>query len=167
MADLTLAVEVGMAFAALLYISRVTDTTIVSTLTQEDIEDGRVHILQDRDVPSDVTILRILGPFLFGITDKLTDATADLSSFAPIVILRLRNMTAIDATGLHALEALSDRLRRSGRALILCGARQQPAEFLEQAEFVRHVGAQNIVPHVEAALTRAKEVRARAVAESL
>lgn len=161
MADLTLAVEVGMAFAALLYISRVTDTTIVSTLTPEDIEDGRVHILQDRDVPADVTILRILGPFLFGMTDKLTDVTADLSSFAPIVILRLRNMTAIDATGLHALETLSDRLRKSGRALILCGARQQPAEFLEQGEFVKHVGAQNIVPNVEAALARANEVRAQ------
>ena len=117
MADLTMAVEVGVALAALLYIHRVTDTTIVSTLSQEDIEDGRVHILQDRDVPSDVTILRILGPFLFGTTDKLTDATADLSAFAPIVILRLRNMTAIDATGVHALETLSDRLRNSGRSL--------------------------------------------------
>ena len=52
MADLTVAVEVGMALAALLYIYRVTDTTIVSTLTQEDIEDGRAHILQDKDVPA-------------------------------------------------------------------------------------------------------------------
>ena len=55
MADLTLAVEVGMALAALLYIYRVTDTTIVSTLTQDDIEDGRVHILQDKHVPPYVT----------------------------------------------------------------------------------------------------------------
>jgi SulP family sulfate permease len=161
MADLTLAVEVGMAFAALLYIYRVTDTTIVSTLTQEDIEDGRVHMLQDRHVPADVTIVRILGPFLFGMTDKLTDVTADLSSFAPIVVLRLRNMTAIDATGLHALEALNDRLQKSGRTLILCGARQQPAAFLDQAEFIDHVGAHNIVAHIEAALARANEIRAR------
>ena len=93
-------------------------------------------------------------------TDKLADATADLSAFAPIVILRLRNMTAIDATGLHALESLSDRLRKSGRTLILCGARQQPAAFLHQAEFVEHVGARNIVPHVEAALARAQEIQA-------
>jgi SulP family sulfate permease len=161
MADLTVAVEVGVALAALLYIYRVTDTTIVSTLSQEDIEDGRVHILQDRDVPSDVTILRILGPFLFGTTDKLTDATADLSAFAPIVILRLRNMTAIDATGVHALETLSDRLQSSGRTLIICGARPQPAAFLQQAEFVTHIGANNITPHVEAALARASEVRAQ------
>lgn len=163
MADLTLAVEVGMALAALLYIHRVTDTTIVSTLTADDIEDGRVHILQDRDVPPDVTILRILGPFLVGMTDKLADATADLSAFSPIVILRLRNMTAIDATGLHAIEVLSDRLKASGRTLILCGAREQPAAFLEQAEFIEHVGERNIAPNVEAALARAREIGGEAV----
>lgn len=162
MADLTVAVEVGMAMAALLYIYRVTDTTVVSTLSQEDIEEGRVHALQDRRLPDDVTLLRILGPFLFGMTDKLTDATADVSALKPIVILRLRYMTAIDATGLHALERLSDRLHQSGRSLILCGARAQPAAFLDQAEFVDHVGAANIVPHVEAALQRAGEIRRHA-----
>lgn len=161
MADLTVAVEVGMALAALLYIFRVTDTTVVSRLTAADIEDGRAHALQDKDVPDDVTLLRIHGPFLFGMTDKLADVTADLSSFAPIVILRLRHMSVIDATGLHALETLSDRLHESGRALILCGARAQPAAFLEQAEFVEHVGAANIAPHFDAALVRARQLRGR------
>ena len=71
MADLTIAVEVGMALAALLYIYRVTDTTSVSTVTPEYIEDGRAHVLQDKHVPSYVTILRIHGPFLFGMTNKL------------------------------------------------------------------------------------------------
>ena len=158
MADLTVAVEVGMALAALLYIHRVTDTTSIGIVTPDYVEDGRAHVLQDKHLPSYVTILRIHGPFLFGMTDKLADATADLSSFAPIVILRLRNMTAIDASGLHALEALSDRLKKSGRTLILCGARHQPAQFLRQAELIQHVGANNIVPHVEAALARAQEV---------
>jgi len=161
MADLTIAVEVGMALAALLYIYRVTETTSVSAVTPEYIEDGRVHVLQDKQVPPYVTILRIHGPFLFGMTDKLLDATANLSVFAPIVVLRLRNMTAIDATGLHALERFSDRLKRSGRTLVLCGARHQPAEFLAQAEFVSHVGKENLVPHVQAALDRAREIRSR------
>jgi sulfate permease, SulP family len=161
MADLTVAVETGMALAALLYIYRVTETTSVSTVTPEYIADGRAHVLQDKHVPSYVTILRIHGPFLFGMTDKLMEATADLRKFGPIVILRLRNMTAIDATGLHALETLSDRLKRSGRTLVLCGARAQPASLLEQAEFVEHVGAPNIVPHVQAALARAQEIRSR------
>jgi SulP family sulfate permease len=160
-ADLTVAVETGIALAALLYIYRVTETTSVSTVTPEYIEDGRAHVLQDKQLPSYVTILRIHGPFLFGMTDKLLDATADLSAFAPIVILRLRNMTAIDATGLHALEGFSDRLEHSGRTLVLCGARDQPAAFLAQGEFVEHVGPNNIVPHVQAALDRAHEIQSR------
>lgn len=157
-ADLTLAVEVGMALAALLYIYRISQTTTVSAVTVEYIEDGRPHILQDKDVPPYVTILRIHGPFLFGATDQLADETRDLSRYAPIVVLRLRNMTAIDATGLHALETLSDRLRKSGRTLLLCGARNQPAQFLEQAEFVQHIGERNILPHVQAAIERAREI---------
>jgi len=105
-ADLTIAVEVGMALAALLYIYCVSQTTTVSRVTSEYVDDGRPHILQDKQIPGYVTILRIHGPFLFGTTEQLLEESIDLSKFAPIVILRLRNMTAIDATGLHALEAL-------------------------------------------------------------
>ncbi len=112
-------------------------------------------------MPSYVTILRIHGPFLFGMTARLADVTRDLARFAPIVILRLRNMTALDASGLYALETLCDRLKKTGRTLILCGAREQPAALLRQADFVRHVGASNIVPHVQAALARARDVRAQ------
>jgi sulfate permease, SulP family len=154
-ADLTVAVEVGIAFASLLYIYRVTETTSVTAVTDDYIEGSRPHVLQDKVIPANVTILRIHGPFLFGMTDKLAEATDDLSTLRGIVILRLRNMTAIDATGLHALEGLSDRLRASGRTLLLCGARDQPGAFLKRADFIAHVGPENIVPHVEAALERA------------
>ena len=147
MADLTMAVEIGIALAALLYIYRVTETTSVSIGDAGLHRDGPPHMLQDKDVPPYVTILRIHGPFLFGTTDKLADATADLSTFAPIVILRLRNMTAIDATGLHALETLSDRLKKSGRILMLCGAQAQPAAFFHQADFMERVGEKCVVPH--------------------
>lgn len=157
-ADLTMAVEVGMALAALLYIYRVSETTTVQRVTKKYIEEGRNHILQDKDMPPYVTILRIHGPFLFGTTDKLAEETTDLKKFQPIVLLRLRNMTAIDATGLHALEGLSERLRKSGRALVLCGARHQPSEMLKKAEFREVVGKKNICPHVQAALKRAREI---------
>jgi sulfate permease, SulP family len=69
-------------------------------------------------------------------------------------------MTAIDATGLHALEGLSDRVRASGRTLLLCGARHQPARFLARAEFIEHVGPENIQPHVQAAIARARAIHA-------
>jgi SulP family sulfate permease len=160
-ADLTLAVEIGMALAALLYIYRVSQTTTVSAVTPEYILEGLEHSLQGKYVPPYVTILRIHGPFLFGTTDKLAEETADLSGYASIVILRLRNMTAIDATGLHALKQFATHLKRSDRTLLLCGARHQPAEFLKQADFVKHVGAENILPNVTAALRRAVEIHER------
>jgi SulP family sulfate permease len=118
------------------------------------------HTLQDKEIPPNTTILRIHGPFLFGTTEKLLDATSDLSALDKIVILRLRNMTALDATGLHAIEQLARRLHASGRTLILCGAREQPARFLDQSDFVQRVGAENIVPHVRAALARAQQINA-------
>ena len=159
-ADLTMAVEVGMALAALLYIYRVSQTTTVSMVTPEYIREGQPHILQDKDVPAHVSILRIHGPFLFGTTDKLAEVTADLSELERIVILRLRNMTVIDATGLHAFEVLSDRLKKAGKTLLLCGACHQPARIMSQVEFVEHVGERNIVANVQEALNRANEIEA-------
>ena len=134
LADLTVAVEVGITLAALLYIYRVSQTTTVSVVDNDYIEHGRPHILQDKHVPPYVSILRIHGPFLFGTTDKLAEETEDLNRLAEVVILRLRNMTAIDATGLHALESFSKRLRASGRTLLLCGARDQPASLIRQSD---------------------------------
>jgi len=158
LADLTVAVEIGMLFAALLYIYRVSQTTTVAPVTEEYIEDGRPHVLQDKLLPPYVLVLRIHGPFLFGATEKLSEATVDVESLPPVVILRLRNMTAIDATGLHELEKLADRLRSTGRTLLLCGARSQPEQFLRQSPFLRYLGEENMLPHVEAALSRAREV---------
>jgi SulP family sulfate permease len=158
LADLTIAVEIGMLFAALLYIYRVSQTTTVAPVTEEYIEDGRPHVLQDKLLPPYVLVLRIHGPFLFGATEKLSEATVDIDSLPRIVILRLRNMTAIDATGLHELERLTERLRASGRTLLLCGARSQPEELLRQSTFLQYLGEENMLPHVEAALSRAREI---------
>lgn len=158
LADLTVAVEIGMLLAALLYIYRVSQTTTVAPVTEGYIEDGRPHILQDKLLPSYVLVLRIHGPFLFGATEKLFEATVDVDSLPPVVILRLRNMTALDATGLHELEKLAKRLHDSGRTLLLCGARSQPAQLLRQSTFLQYLGEENMLPHVEAALSRAREV---------
>jgi SulP family sulfate permease len=71
-------------------------------------------------------------------------------------------MTAIDGTGLHALEHFADVLKQSGRTLLLCGMRDQPAVMMRRAEFHEHLGAENIVPTVEAAVTRARQLIAAA-----
>ena len=157
-ADLTVAVEAGMILAALLFIGRVADTTTVSQVTDDYVEDGRVHILQDKDIPYYATIFRIHGPFLFGATDKLAVVTEDIHTLPPVVILRLRNMTALDATGLFALEEVVRELHASKRVLILCGAREQPAKLIRQAEFEEVIGKENICDNVQEALRRAEEV---------
>jgi len=159
-ADLTVAVEVGMGLASLLYIYRVSQTTTIAVVTPDYVEDGRPHILQDKEVPPYVTILRIHGPFLFGTTDKLREETSDISGYAPVVIVRLRNMTALDATGLHEIEVLNDRLVKSGRTMLLCGARRQPAQLLRRGDFIEHIGKENILPHIQAALRHAERMHA-------
>ena len=160
-ADLTVAVEAGMILAALLFISRVASTTTVSQVTDDYIEDGRVHILQDKDIPYYATIFRIHGPFLFGATDKISALTENLHKLPPVVILRLRNMTALDATGLFALEEIANQLHATKRTLILCGAREQPSQLIHQAEFEQVIGAENICQNVQEALRRAEEVYER------
>ncbi len=157
-ADLTVAVEAGMILAALLFISRVASTTTVSQVTEDYVEDGRVHILQDKDIPYYATIFRIHGPFLFGATDKIWAVTENLHELPPVVILRLRNMTALDATGLFAIEEIAKQLHVSKRTLILCGAREQPAQLIHQAEFAEVIGEENICDNVQEALQRAEEV---------
>jgi SulP family sulfate permease len=157
-ADLTVAVGVGLALAALLYIYRIADTTTVAPVTDEYIRDGLPHVLQGRIVPPYVSLLRIHGPFLFGTTEKLVEATVNIDAFEPVVIVRLRNMTAIDATGIHALETFAKRLHESGRTMLLCGAMQQPSRLLQGQRFVDRVGRENMMPNIQAALERAKEL---------
>jgi len=160
-ADLTVAVEAGMILAALLFISRVASTTTVSQVTDDYVEDGRVHILQDKDIPYYATIFRIHGPFLFGATDKISAVIDNVHKLPPVVILRLRNMTALDATGLYAIEEVAKQLHASKRTLILCGAREQPSQLIHQAEFAEVIGEENICENVQEALRRAEEVYER------
>jgi len=157
-ADLTVAVAVGMSLAALLYIYRIADTTTVATVTDEYIRDGLPHVLQGRILPPYVTLLRIHGPFLFGTTERLVEATVNIDAFAPVVILRLRNMTAIDSSGIHAIETFAKRLHEAGRTMLLCGAMLQPSKLLQGSRFLDRVGRENIMPNIQAALDRAQQV---------
>lgn len=158
LADLTVAVEAGMVMAALLFIRRVSRTTTVSRVTPEYIEAGRPHILQDKQIPDYVAIFRIHGPFLFGSTDKLRDISAQADTLPPVVLLRLRNMTAVDGTGLGAIEELAEDLRKKGRTLVICGAPAQPAGAMRKAEFHERLGDENICRTLQDALDRAAQI---------
>jgi SulP family sulfate permease len=157
-ADLTIAVEVGMILAAFTFIRKISLTTTVSKVTDDYIEDSRAHNLQDKDIPDYAAVYRIHGPFLFGVTDKIATITDHLSFLPPIVILRLRNMTAIDATGIAALEELATSLHDSGRTMLICGARPQPEALMRESSFDRHVGAENICANIDEALLRARQI---------
>lgn len=158
LADLTVAVEVGMVMAALLFIRRVSSTTTVSRVTEEYIEAGLPHVLQGKTIPDYAAIFRIHGPFLFGSTDKLHDILLQADSLPPVVILRCRNMTAVDGTGLSAIEELAEDLRAKGKTLVICGAPAQPANAMRKAEFHERLGPANICDSVQDALDRAAEI---------
>jgi sulfate permease, SulP family len=157
-ADLTVAVEVGMILAAFTFIRKISMTTTISRVTGDYIEDSRAHVLQGKDIPDYTAVYRIHGPFLFGVTDKITTITDQLQTLPPIVVLRLRNMTAIDATGIAALEELAEHLHMSGRAMLVCGALPQPETLMREAGFAEHIGADNICANIDAALARAKQI---------
>jgi SulP family sulfate permease len=154
-ADLTVAVEVGMVLAALLYIHQVSATTTVAPVTEDDVRYGDAHVIADKYIPPYVSVIRIRGPFLFGATDKLEHTTADVSRFGSVVVLKLTHMTAIDGTGLHALEFLAKRLLDSNRTLVVCGAQAQPTEMIDRSRLIKLIGRRNLQPHLDAALERA------------
>ena len=162
LADLTVAMQAGMILAALLFIRKVAATTAVIEETPKEIDEGHAHILQGKVVPGYVTVFRVQGPLLFGTTEKLEEIADRVDELPPIVILRLRNMTALDATGLEALEGLASRLRAAGRTLILCGAREQPALLMRRGDFGEHVGHDNLCTDAERALARARVIHERA-----
>jgi SulP family sulfate permease len=68
-------------------------------------------------------------------------------------------MTALDATGIHALEQFANRLHKTGKTLLLCGARDQPSQLISRSDFMKHLGPENVLPHVQAALDRASEIQ--------
>lgn len=157
-ADLTLAVEVGMVLAALMYIRQVTDSTTVSPVTEGYLRDGKPHLLQDKHIPAYVNILRIHGPFLVGATGKLEEAADHLKESGTVVLLKLHHMTSLDGTGVHALESFAERVHKAGKVLLICGAARQPAKLIRRSRLPALLGPENILPHVEAALQRAAEV---------
>jgi SulP family sulfate permease len=160
-ADLTIAVEIGMMLAALLYIYQVSRTTVVAPLTSEAIQNARNHIVQDLYIPHYISIFHIQGPLLFGAAEKLTQLAYQIDDLQPIVILRMRYMTAIDATGLYAIEQFYEKLHESGRTLLLCGTRGQPKRFIITSKLPRIIGARNILPNIRSALHRSAVINDR------
>lgn len=156
--DLTVAVEIGMVLAAILYIKRVTETSQITAVDESTETEGSHHSLVGKQIPDRVMIYRMFGAFFFGAADKLESALRREKQEPDVLILRMRKVMAMDATGLNALEDLYERLRRKGKHLILSAPHTQPLFVMENAGFLDRIGRENVTPHVDAALARAREI---------
>lgn len=158
--DLTLAVEVGMVLAAMLFIKRVADTSQITPVSADNDTEGPQHSLQGRDIPADVQVFRLLGPFFFGVADRLETALKRAQREPKVVILRMRKVTAMDATGLNALENLYEKLAQKHRRLVISALQPQPHKALKKAGFLDRLGTENVCPDIDHALQRAQALLA-------
>lgn len=158
LADLTLAVEVGVVLAALLMVKRVSETSQITAVDESTETEGSHHSLVGKVVPDGVLIFRVFGAFFFGVVDKLDDELKRARQEPDVLILRVRKVLAMDATGLQALEDLLVKLRAKGKYLILSAAHTQPLMVMENAGFLDRIGRENVCPHIDAALDRAREI---------
>jgi SulP family sulfate permease len=156
--DLTVAVEIGMVLAAVLFIKRVSETTQITAVDESTETEGPHHSLVGKEIPNGVMIYRIFGSFFFGAADKLETALKRNGQEPDVLILRMRKVLAMDATGLNALEDLYERLQRQGKHLILSGPHTQPLLVMGRAGFLDRIGKENVCEHIDASLARAREI---------
>jgi len=158
MFDLVVAVEVGMVLASMLFIKRISDTTEVSHVTGNDMVERPEHIAQGKVIPEGVLVYRIFGPFMFGAAVKMEDAFFGMEELPKVLILRLHLVTAMDATGMNALESVVSRMQRHHRHVILSGIHQQPLQMLKKAGFIDQLGLENFCATFDDSLQRAREL---------
>ena len=156
--NLTLAVEVGVVLASLLMVNRLAETSRITAVDETTETEGSHHSLVGKDVPKGVLVFRVFGAFFFGVVDKLDDELKRARQEPDVLILRVRKVLAIDATGLQALEDLHAKLRAKGKHLILSGPHTQPLAALENAGFIDQIGRENVCADITASLARAREI---------
>jgi SulP family sulfate permease len=156
--DLTVAVEVGMVMAAVLFIKRISETTQITAVDEATETEGSHHSLLGKQIPEGVLVYRVFGAFFFGAADKLETALKRARQEPEILILRMRKVLAMDATGLNALEDLYEKLHRKRKFLVLSGPHTQPLFMMDKAGFLDRLGRENVCAHIDAALERAREI---------
>jgi SulP family sulfate permease len=159
--DLVIAVEVGMVLAAMLFIRRVSETTEVSRVTEEDVLESPAQLAHGKAIPDGVLVYRIFGPFLFGAAEKMEDALQRIGLLPRVLILRLHLVTAMDATALNALESVVERMKAAHGTVVISGIHRQPFDLLRKAGFIEVIGRENFRGTFDEALERAKALLAK------
>lgn len=156
--DLTVAVEVGMVLAAMLFIKRSSETAQITAVDETTETEGSHHSLIGKEIPRGAMVYRMMGAFFFGAADKLESVLKREKREPEVLILRMRKVIAMDATGLNALEDLYERLQEKGKHLVLSAPHTHPMLVMEKAGFIERLGRDNVCPHIDAALARAREL---------
>ena len=160
--DLTVAIEVGMVLAAFLFMYRMAEVTNVSMVTREIADEGwddtdDPNAVRDRSVPNGVEIFEISGPFFFGAAEQFRDTLGTVAGKPRVLIIRMRDVPVIDATGIHALHDLSKRARKDGSLLVLSDVHAQPMFALVRSEMLQEIGEENLFGNIDDALDRARD----------
>ena len=160
--DLTIAIEVGLLCACLLFMRRMAETTDVRAIYDEidlnedaDMQKGNLEHLT---IPQDVEVYEINGPYFFGAGNRFEDIMARYSNRPKVRIIRMRKVPFIDSTGLHNLENLCLMSQREGITIVLSGVVPKVEQVLKNNGFNKLLGEENICNHIDLALARAREI---------
>ncbi len=169
--DLTVAVEVGMVLAAFLFLKRMSTMSKVAlvemTKEEELPEKQDIDAIFRKDVPAQVEVYEVDGPLFFGIADSFKNILQDIESPPSVCILRMRKVPVIDASGMHALKDFHHKCAKQGTTLVLSGVKGQPYQSLNRYGLSKEIGHENIQPHIDAALLRARQILSACVRPTL
>jgi SulP family sulfate permease len=159
--DLTVAVQVGLVLAALLFMKRMAEVTNVKAVTRELADNGDLYstdanAVRRRSIPDGVEVFEINGPFFFGAAKEFTERVEAVLGSPKVLILRMRNVPAMDSTGLHALGGVWQRSRSAGTLLLLSDVHTQPMMALGRSYLLDEIGEDNIFGNLDDALNRAR-----------
>jgi len=159
--DLTIAIEIGMVLAVLLFMKRMSEVSNVSVVTRE-LEDEEEMVdpnaIDKKQIPTGVEVFEINGPFFFGAARKFRDQMEMVEKQPKVRIIRMRNVPAVDATGLQTLKDLHKDAKKHSTYLILSGVHTQPLYAMTQAGVYDLYGEDNIHGNIDDALDRAREI---------
>ena len=154
--DLTVAIAVGMVLAAFLFMRRMAEVTDVRFVTRQ-LDDGAERkddpgAVALRDVPAGVEVYEVDGPFFFGAASRFRETVGQIGRRPKVLIVRLRDVPAIDSTGLHALREVARRAKREGTLFLLCDVHAQPLVALGRSTLLDEIGEENICGDIDEAL---------------
>jgi SulP family sulfate permease len=160
--DLTVAIEVGMVLAAFLFMRRMAEVTNVKALSRELDDEGDIYAtdpngVRRRAVPKDVEIYEINGPFFFGAAETFKDTLGQVGRKPKVLIIRMRNVPAIDSTGMHALKDVVHRTRGDGTLVLISDIHTQPLVALGRSAVIDEIGEENVFGNLDDALDRARQ----------